>query len=71
MSMAWKCPECRINHNNIAQWAIINGKKVTGFCSDGCLNTYRAKHPETGKKPRGLGGLLLKGVKDTLTGFGS
>jgi len=66
----WKCPYCKLEHNRTAQWIIHNGRKVQGFCSDECVNAYRAKYPET-KKKSGLGGLLLKGINDVLTGFGN
>jgi len=69
--MAHKCPECKRTHNEIASWTLINGKKVSGFCSDSCRTTYEAKNPETRKKPKGIGGLIFRGIKDTLNGFGN
>jgi len=85
--MGWKCPECNMNHNRTAKWIVHNGQKVTGFCSEECAESYRAKNPDydamatdaaidrkmSGKGLAGkiLGGIGKAAMKDINTFFGS
>jgi hypothetical protein len=59
--MSWVCPYCKRQHNNIAQWTYVNGHEVRGFCSDSCLNSFKALHDNGGSRG---GGSSSSGVTD-------
>jgi hypothetical protein len=52
--MSWVCPYCKRQHNEIAKWTFVNGRKVSGFCSDSCLESYNAEHAADQKNPSGF-----------------
>lgn len=70
--MGWKCPECHMSHNETAQWCVVNGQKVTGFCSDECLESYKAKYDTGGNSSSGggIGGAIKNAALKDLKSLG-
>jgi hypothetical protein len=43
-----------MKHNVTAPWRVVNGQKISGFCSDTCADNYAAEHAADSSNPAGF-----------------